>query len=170
MAVMERLRDNRSAARGCWRRGCRHRRRSGKKSSDGWRCEDRVDQMPRLPRAAAAQLGDADVRSERGRDLRRLRPQNLILGARDVVLRQLADGREERRAERVIKVVREEKLRRGGESAADILGEAAGRARRRRGGARIARASYSARRRRASVPSGRDCSGCGAAPFVAGYL
>ena len=88
--------------------------------------EDGVDEMPRLARAAAAQLGEADVRSERGRNLRRLRPQNLVLGARDVVLRQLADRRKERRAERVIEVMREQELRTGREPSADILGEGAG--------------------------------------------
>src|SRR5436305_9412707 len=88
--------------------------------------EDGIDDMPRLARAAAAKLGDAYVRSERGRYLLPLRPQNLVLGTRNVVLRQLADRRKQRRAERVIKVMREEELWRRGQPSAHILGEAAG--------------------------------------------
>ena len=53
--------------------------------------QNRVDQAPRLARTAATQLGNAHIRSKHGSNLRRLRPQNLVLGARDVVLRELAN-------------------------------------------------------------------------------
>ena len=93
--------------------------------------ENGLDQMPRLPRAAAPQLDQAYALSERRGDLHPSRPKDLILGTGNVVLRQLADGREERRAERVVEVMREQKLRHRRETAANIIRKAV---RRRRGG------------------------------------
>jgi hypothetical protein len=54
--------------------------------------------------------------------------ENLVLGARQVVLGQQADGLEELRAEFIVKIFREEELWTRGEAAAHVLGEVVARA------------------------------------------
>src|SRR5690606_32130269 len=48
--------------------------------------EQRLDDVPRLRRAAAAELDELDARGQRRDDLRRAIPQDLVLGARRIVL------------------------------------------------------------------------------------
>jgi len=78
-----------------------------------------IEQKAGLARAAAAQLHQARRRSEGGRDLRGVHPEDLRFGACDVILGQMRDGLEKRRTQRVVKEARLERFGAGCETGTD---------------------------------------------------
>jgi hypothetical protein len=84
----------------------------------------RVEQHARLQRGARAQLDQLRRGARRRDDLARAVPQDRRLGARRVVLGQLADGLEQLRAARVVEVLGRDLLERLGEAVQRVVGQA----------------------------------------------
>jgi hypothetical protein len=87
--------------------------------------EQRADEAPRLPRAPAAELDEIAPLAGERRDLGGVRGQDLVLRAREVVLRQPADLLEQRRPDGVVEESARQALGRGGETPLDLGREVA---------------------------------------------
>ena len=92
--------------------------------------QQRLDHQPRLLAVAAPQLQQPDRPAQGGDDLAGVGAQDLGLRPRRVVLRQGGDRLEQARAQLVVEVLGIEELGGRGETAADVLREGRGDARR----------------------------------------
>ncbi len=85
--------------------------------------ENRLDDQPRLRRAAATEFDEFERLVERRNDLRSVRCEQIALDAGEVIFRQAGNRFEQRRAQIIVEVFGHQRIRPQAEARPDVFGK-----------------------------------------------